>query len=67
MLGGDKMNNKIDAFFEKYHVDRQTGLKSSQIPLMKERYGANELDKQQKESLIQVFIYERKDPLVLIL
>lgn len=61
------MNNKIDTFFEKYHVDRQTGLKSSQIPLMKERYGANELDKQQKESLIQVFISEMKDPLVLIL
>lgn len=34
---------------------------------MKERYGANELDKQQKESLIQVFISEMKDPLVLIL
>lgn len=53
--------------FEKYQVDKNVGLKNSQVMTRMKKYGQNELQQDPKETLIEMFVAEMKDPLVMIL
>ncbi|MEG0409921.1 MAG: calcium-translocating P-type ATPase, PMCA-type [Erysipelotrichaceae bacterium] len=59
--------NSIYAVLKKYKVDENIGLSDNEVEKRLKQYGLNELKKDKKISLIEMFIQQFKDPMVLIL
>lgn len=60
-------NQEIEELSKKYATDLKNGLSTQQVKENLEKYGANELEKAKKQSLLYRFILQFKDALTIIL
>lgn len=65
--GFDSSQKTIDEVKEKFDVDPEVGLTESEAQRRLDLYGPNKLIEAKKETVLQMFLGEFKDPLVLIL
>lgn len=57
----------IDQTVEELHTNPITGLSTTEADFRVQRYGRNELEREQEESLIMKFLDQLKQPLIMLL
>ncbi|MGN0629838.1 MAG: cation-transporting P-type ATPase, partial [Ruminococcus sp.] len=60
-------SQKTDDLLQQLSTDKQKGLDSEEVLIRKEKYGENKLREKKKKSLLQRFLDQFKDAMILIL